>query len=818
MNSIILSSLFFLTTVNLTANNIQARVLEQIFELKSPVLIIFGPKSEIAKIRLISRSIFDSDSLIDFRLRIQILEEGNQSGSETSGLRKQFGLATAAEAPEAWVLLGSTGNVLLAGQTLPSSQPVINALESAGERNPVVELRAFLKSHPDHLEARRDLVQLLKRRLLVRLQEQPFNKVQELAPEVDVRLWGEFAQEVDFLLREYAVGFLPGGLQALLPGPGTPERSSPIMKAIYQRHRPGLIAWIHRLPEFGGAWIDLLRIDRVLEGNLLLPTLQNVVPFQTPSHDWHVPYHFLADRVFSDAKKTGQWRPAAEVLQLLWEGAGKNNVKFAFVAGIGPERREPTPTDLYRRDSDAREAAWTKLLAPLIEARLRGGEETSILCLIASLDGTWPNLDLGVKLEKLAKSLGRMDLVHNWKSAAANLGTRVPSDGMFAGEFRVFLQHQDLSLLPQPAEWRYGQPFRQEGIYLELLDVPLAWKTRLGWMDGMPRWALVDWNGLVVLQGEKLPPAQSLLRTFLDAKIPTARNHIEAFLQKHPGRLFPTALQLENTQMRAQTHKIARESKGPPNSGWPDMEQQERLAWQSALVLLDQLTADPLGMHPWLMQFYRPFLLQKNRSREGLVDRPLDQIRALREQSRELLPPQLGAGDFTRKILPRIEFELGRRPNDLLLWRAWLDLASIGDQSVLSIMQKLTPSPLLLPGSWPAPVVIEAAIDALLATNSWDQVVKLLEPRWQAEKTRLQLSMNGGTEAASEISSGWSWHQTRAWVEAHLRLGKPQEANEVLEVLSASGSRPGHLGDLGALARSLGHIAWAEKWTSDLQK
>ena len=471
--------------------------------------MVLGPKRAIEAKRRAWMDLAGTDALEDLRLGTQFVEEETGARNPGPGIRARLGLSAATEAPEMWVLLGRDGSAMTFGQALPTPEALVQTLEAAGERNLVAELQLFLKGHPDHLEARRDLILALRHRLDLRLQAHPAPSSQDLSPALDQKVWGAIAGQLDFLLREDALGCLEGGLDSLLP-PGAPERSSPSMKALYRRHRPGIAALLQRLPESRTPWFDLLRMDQVLGEDLLLPTLEHLTLFTSPFHDLRLPFPQLGERIQTEARRTGDWRSALPILRLLWDRAALNELTFSFVTGIGPERRKPTPGELKQSDAQDREVTWTRLLVPLIEAMMRTETEGEVPALLASLDGSWAPLGLEARALKLAQSLGRPDLGPRWASATRTLPPRIPREGMLSGEFRIFYQHQQQRQSQKPQEWAYGgrgytRPFRQEGIGLEMLEVPATWKARLGWRDGEPHWAAVDRGGQIVLQGEHLP-------------------------------------------------------------------------------------------------------------------------------------------------------------------------------------------------------------------------------------------------------------------------------------------------------------------------
>ena len=82
----------------------------------------------------------------------------------------------------------------------------------------------------------------------------------------------------------------------------TPERASPLMKALYRRQRPRLLEALRQFPEHAAGWANLLRIDAVL-GESSLSALAGVAWFQTsPGEAAMLPYRALAESSYRRAQ------------------------------------------------------------------------------------------------------------------------------------------------------------------------------------------------------------------------------------------------------------------------------------------------------------------------------------------------------------------------------------------------------------------------------------------------------------------------------------------------------------------------------------
>jgi len=182
-------------------------------------------------------------------------------------LVKALGLAK----DSAWALTDRRGRCLMQGSQMPTELDLKNALQAAGVKNPIKEMRDFLKQHPGHLEARVELMARLRAdaerrtkqalRLNIRqpitlsdaglladdLDWTDFYRLEshsavvdtssmegkQLEPEEDTLIWGPYAQELNETFAS--------GDWRLMPMPQaqsqTPvEVCSPLMALTYRRN------------------------------------------------------------------------------------------------------------------------------------------------------------------------------------------------------------------------------------------------------------------------------------------------------------------------------------------------------------------------------------------------------------------------------------------------------------------------------------------------------------------------------------------------------------------------------------------------------
>ncbi|WP_316412561.1 hypothetical protein [Mesoterricola silvestris] len=685
------------------------------------------------------------------------------------------------------MLLGRDGKALASGLGLPNADSLARALEAGGERNPVALLQAFLKERPDHDEARLDLARALRPRLLARLQNLPADKGRELSPEADVRVWGPMAQELDWLLQDGRwVGLNLNLDRGLLPE-GVPERHSPLMKALYRRHRPSLLKEVQRFPEYPPAWFNLLRMDQALGEPGLLRALEGITWFQVrPVEAAMMPYGTLAQRIHAEAKRTGDWRGAMEVGQALWAHLVRPKLAFYGKACLLPP--EASAAESEKWSVAERDTVWAQLLSPLVEALVRSGGESEVPALLGELDGSWIPLGLETRLVRLARSLERADLVPMWITAIQALPVQVPREGLLGHDRVLFHQGQGIEG-PPPG---FDKPFRMLGMTLGFEEVPASWVHRLGWKGQGPRWALLDAQGRTLLHGERLPTGGQLMVEYKARGLPVDLDRVVGFRQRNPEHLGALAIEvrLRGTIAWAR-HEERTEGPNPPGSMLgPEIE-----AWRTFFAVLEQLVRDPLGCRPGVM-----------RAAQVRVPTP----RELGECNQAL-----EAESLARRILPRLESGLGRCPTDMDLWRLWFAFAPHWDRPLAPFLDSLAPSPMTLPGAWPPQEILAAAADGLKLQERWQDLADLLGPRWMVRRKEVEKLLRAKHPAAVlGYYQNWSWELSRPLLESLLRLGRTREADEMLEALAAAGGEPGpsELGSLCQLARELGMDSWGAKW------
>lgn len=756
-----------------------------------PRLLIFCGPTPTSEARAVARAAADLDEFLDRGVEVLVVKEGpGEASDEASWLRERAGLGPEGDGSTRWVLLDSKGRVLESAPGLPPVEGLVPKLLLAGERSRVEELRAFLRQHPDHAEAQRDLLVALRRRTLARVRQSAPPEGRDLDPEVDERVWGAFAQVADRLMSRGQWALFDLSLDGLLPAT-LPEKASPRMVTLYRKHRPSFLEAVRNLPGNTHLWLNLLRMELVLGRPLPLGDVGDVPILPQPGGSLGSLDHLSLGRAITKVARTSQdWRAAKPLLAQLWWRGARPHLHTSFVLGIGPEGRSPTDSERARIATEDRENLWQAVLGPLVEALVRTGEAGAVPGVLASLDASWAALGLGGKLEGLARHLGRPDLIRPWLTCLAGLPEGVPVEGMLGLEFRIFHEGQD----PRLDLGSYPWTFLEAGVEMMMIPVPGPWRARLGWDGRTPKWALVDHEGNVRLAGDHLPQARALRGVFEQGAGETWAQRVETFLRKNPSHLSGLAAWARVQAGKARAFQERRRGEPPGSPEAERLAMGEMESWEAYLRALSHLLDQPLGSHPDLLERITPHGLRDLGAGGG---------------GPEDAPPVAVPTASLHRVLTSLEGLLHQRPGDQAVWGIWLELEPWSTRRPSDLLADLTPSPGRSAEVWPPEPLLHRLARSEQGRGDWLGVVSLLEPRWRAWMERRREGPAGPAQGAGSRPPGWSGRLTQVLLEAELHLGRLIEAGQILDGLDEFGERLDDPRGALQLATTLGHEAWA---------
>ena len=327
-------------------------------------------------------------------------------------MRKHFSLA----ANVTWAVVSSNEQCLASGQTLPAASELAEILASKGIRSPVRILRDFLKTRPDHLEARFELLKLQRRDADRRTRDAlglekddsagqqanvitlpqgsslptgsftmripqgglgnstsfynqkpaPIPKDKVLDAMEDLQIWAGFAESFDRLVT--GDDWIAAGLEFDMEESAT-EICSPLVKALFKRKIAQVEAALERAPASDKMWSVWIRMADVVGGKSIISVVDRLV--LQPGADMTSLPRFVRNKLLEEARATGNWPYVVENLWSRYE-AEKANPLLATTIRIGGQVGD----DARVRDimGQIMENNWTQkwdsLYEPLLEALL----------------------------------------------------------------------------------------------------------------------------------------------------------------------------------------------------------------------------------------------------------------------------------------------------------------------------------------------------------------------------------------------------------------------------------------------------------------
>lgn len=323
--------------------------------------------------------------LRDFAVPLRLYTLG--SGRERTILAR-YGLAPKAQ----WVLVQRRA-VLAQGDAAPDAARLLRELQAAGFHDLIKELGAFLRQNPDRLDARDQLLTLLRSRA-ERAAERSRDATAPAESVQDLDAWGAFAQELDTAFRtgQWRELDLPW-LRSAKPL----DADSPTLRVLYHRWMPTVEAALQRHPESEPLWTLWLWMERAVDGGRLPALLASLHPGPLATEDqW--PPEGVTQALLRGAKRPQEWRALRDLLLARWLAL---------------------PRTLRERSGDPHspllDQEWTGILAPLLECCLRAGDTGQADALfVETLGSRWA--ELPSRGAALARRCGQAQLASRWAS------------------------------------------------------------------------------------------------------------------------------------------------------------------------------------------------------------------------------------------------------------------------------------------------------------------------------------------------------------------------------------------------------------------
>ncbi|HJW43726.1 MAG TPA: hypothetical protein VJ463_04695 [Geothrix sp.] len=349
------------------------------------------------------RAALDEEALAELNLPLRVVSGGKQSDALAAHLRDRYGWAKGAH----WALVDAKGRILAEGSGQPTASGLVGAAEQAGILSRTQELTAFLRQHPDHLEAQgallRERVLVANRRTRKRLgppketvpakaeakpaDEKPPEPPRELDAEADLQVWSQVAGQLDDLFTgafPETAWDLSRSLNASL------AEHSPVVKAVLARHRGDMEEALRRRPNAAETWMVWLMASRKCGGWPLRPLIQSLQPLPgTGPAEW--PPMMVQSEFIKDARARRDWAAIRELLEPRWEGMKTGEFGQGFMGNL-----------------------WAQTLSPLLEALVAMGAAESADQVLNEALSMGGSANLPGQARDLATRLNRPDLAARW--------------------------------------------------------------------------------------------------------------------------------------------------------------------------------------------------------------------------------------------------------------------------------------------------------------------------------------------------------------------------------------------------------------------
>ena len=667
-----------------------------------------------------------------------------------------------------WAALDGSNRVISSGRNIPEAKALASAMERFGIRSTLGQLRDFLREHPNHIDARTDLLKEVRRRALIAA---PKDISEDLGTGDDLRTWGVLAREFDLAMNRNWIGF---NLEFFRPEEDQPEQFSPLMKNAFRKHIGRVEDAIREFPTNENLWDVWAWMARAL-GNR--PVFQFVKSLEKPtfSVEHKCPPPKVAAWLTDLAKSKEDWETVIELARI---GRSFDRYTLESIA-------EWSPNALSRMAVVSGIPGYPEKSAyyPLIEALLKLGrieEANDVFDELIRFRGAGNAQNAAA----IAKSGGFEELAEAWSKGA--LTKPVP-------DIRQYWQGRPMVIVLA----EYGGPeYQQANMILNdiapLLTLSPAYdvyKDSLGWTGDDFRWALVDGGGLVVAQGTEMPNSEELQKVVSENNIKTEKMLAEEFLQNNPNHieaLISFGINSINESINAL--KKANAAETLLNSNQDDAIWGKTVSsWAKILDHENALFAVPTFYPGW------------------------DNTQSPTMKS------------LSRRYLPKIEAAVRQSPRSESLWNLWLFWRRTGDREreFEPMLESIAPSPMQLIGTCPPDIVLNEYYRECIENNQWPQIIKLLKEPWDRQISK-QIAENDAKARTNEkpklLYAQLGDNVGFPLIFALMQTGRRQEADEIFKTWLDCGGSFSNPADLVELARRFGGERLAGEWGEKMKK
>ncbi len=750
------------------------------------------------------RYLVNHESIVDMNLRTKLIVP-KETPKVTTMIRKWRGWGPGPH----WVLLWKDFSVLDQGDLIPEAETLADELVRAGSKNPVAELRRFLRANPDHLDAREALVMRLRISASTRTRREQVWEGKTLGVETDQTVWGPWVREVDAL-------FSSGDwVNTNLFLSGEEDSASPLVMDLYRRRLPLVEEALRNWPYSTALWDVWTRMARISETNRIQPFLDSLVPLPgTPKDAW--PPQPGRKALLKQAKKVGDWEVVRTLLWSKWE----------------------TEVDSYRKLSDdipyRMGVAWSSYLEPLMEAMLRLGEEGTAEkamdeCFSASGWRELPALSAALATRVGFKGLAaRLQNLHPRSVGGMPPFSRAPKP--LADRLDKHPPASFVFFSPDPNLLRTIEGLKREEslavLNINALSLPLdgpefsQLRDRYGWPLKF-RWSLMDAKGDVLSSGTNAPGASELAKAFQDSGLPTRAESLKRFLAEYPESGEGWRALLKELRVIAEVRMSA-------TLGTEELPVYNRPVsqWSLGFAYGNDLLVEPSSKDAKDIpenrddEIWVDYIKALNACfrfdawREPFQSGPFQKDAGLTTAFGNLSPSLKRA--FASKI-QSLEADIRRKPTDGFLWGLWVAWQeACGKRSIKAFLDEVIPLD-GNPSKWPPLCVRQAYMKDCRSRKDWQGMLDVLGDSWKT----LMPTSDQPREASKILNPTGDNYPPGAWqaiaepmLEAYLAQARIAEAQTLVDTWIDRGGWPGALERASALAAQAGYTELAAKWAS----
>jgi hypothetical protein len=665
-----------------------------------------------------------------------------------------------------------------------------SALRKANVLPPIERLRKFLQQHPNHIEAREQLLRQLKQAAIAKTDESldiqpskvlmqlfqagagdpnsPLFEMPDMEPFVgktlsekdDKEIWGDFAAELN-------AAFQNGRWQKMdlcmhpLMDPMT-ECCSPTVKAIYARHINRVEQVLEQFPFDGALW-DIWARMALSGGNAKRgQNLLNRLPAPPPELGLQWPPSKAVKAIASLAVNSEDW---VSVQTLLAPALERWNENMQIKRRVGP-------SSLLSYDGGA---DWDYELSLLIQSFLKSGKTGQAQAIVDNFAEFSSTRGLIPKAAAIAKSCGLPDLAERWLELEKQNPVPEFSKKDPLATFRTgALRHKKATLVV--AGLVDAAPYESVAKNADVLSLGLLSLHTLarqqakldgelvdyyGLISKFPRWFMLDPFGNVVAGEEGVPKPEDILEAFKKTGCISQQEALARYKQQNPDNPGIALLDLDFSASIGQS-KTKSALGLPPDKPYLDgklAEEQDNAIWRT-------YAQNAVRFFPKFLEI-DPFNPANPNSLAKVVPDCVTASGKLAQMS-----------DQAR---PNIEGAIADNPSSMRLWRFFLAFGTPSYKVALpKLFASLIPSPMTPESEWPPRYLVSPLLECMKGEKMWEGIIQIAEPTWNEH---LQMAADRPTPFTETI-----WDRAAGpLLEAYIQTGRIAQAEELLENWPSNG-------------------------------